>query len=538
MALEKGNGSEEQMSVDIKSGEEYREETTDYDDGTGIAEGQEPETPEDDRLKAMDIAETAGDVAGEDLQEPGAVAESIVTDQLTDVVSDPEYTAAPETERPMSYADVVNETNGAPASQLPLFVPAGNGREADELLFPPFSPPGRKKGTFVVKTILWVTSVLVVAMAIFLIFKVTNKGVEEKQSNEKVPNNSSAKTSYAEEISIPEAPQVSVDPDGPQISTLTSETDKQPNLANAAFMKASPSVVCITSYKSGEDYVLDKIGDGSGIIISADGYIATNSHVIDDNKKTGVLVTLANGDQYLGAIIGVDKKTDLAVLKIDAKGLTAAEFADSDKLFVGQEVYAIGNPGGSNYSNSLTTGTVSALNRTLSTNGYVRYIQTDAAINPGNSGGPLINDNGQVIGMNTAKIVNTKYEGMGFSIPSNKVAEIVNKLIRYGYVNDRGTIGIQGTTCNLYESKLKNVPQGMVITSISATGALAGLDVRTQDIITAINGVRVKSSIEFIDELSKYKPGDVVTLSIFRVTGRETMPSYTFEVEVTLQPDN
>ena len=132
MALEKGNGSEEQMSVDIKSGEEYREETTDYDDGTGIAEGQDPETPEDDRLKAMDIAETAGDVAGEDLQEPGAVAESIVTDQLTDVVSDPEYTAAPETERPMSYADVVNETNGAPASQLPLFVPAGNGREADE----------------------------------------------------------------------------------------------------------------------------------------------------------------------------------------------------------------------------------------------------------------------------------------------------------------------------------------------------------------------------------------------------------------------
>lgn len=451
-----------------------------------------------------------------------------------------EYTDVTDSPKPMSYKDVTHiepDINGA--QQLPLFVPAGGGRSVDDLLFPPFSAPGKRKGIYVLKTVLWMLSVIVVAMAVFLIFRLLNRQEEaEVKSNSKVPYNYSMDTSYAEQDSIPVAPQASADPDGPQISTTEQEGEKITNTVNAAYRKASPSVVCITSYKGGEDYVLDKLGDGSGIIISEDGYIATNSHVIDDDKSTGVLVTLADGTQYLGAIVGIDPKTDLAVLKIDAKKLTPAEFADSDRLFVGQEVYAIGNPGGSNFSNSLTKGTVSALNRTLSNNVYVRYIQTDAAINPGNSGGPLVNEKGQVIGMNTSKIVNTKYEGMGFSIPSNKVAEIINKLIKYGYVNDRGTIGIEGTTCNLYESKLKNVPEGMVITYVSPKGALKDLDVRNMDIVTAVNGVRVKSAIQFIDELTKYKPGDTVTLSIFRASDSKTMRPYSFEVDVTLLPDN
>jgi serine protease Do len=279
-------------------------------------------------------------------------------------------------------------------------------------------------------------------------------------------------------------------------------------------------------------------GEGSGIIISDDGYIATNSHVVNDNTGTGVVITLSGGEQYLGTIIGIDKKTDIAVIKISAENLSSADFANSDTLFVGQDVYAIGNPGGSAFSNSLTKGTVSAVNRILSTNGYVKYIQTDAAINPGNSGGALVNDAGQVIGMNTSKLVATDYEGMGFSIPSNKVVEIVNKLIKYGYVNDRGTLGIEGTTCNLYQSRKNNVPQGMVITKINSYSPLSNTQAKEKDIITEVNGVTVKSSYEFIDQLSKYKPGDKVTLKLFRAAATMADISYSFEVQVELIDDN
>lgn len=520
MSEEKGTGFEDQAINDTE------ENSGIFREDDAAAEGT-PEMPDKPDEISRQSAPVLYDDALPENEEPGKP-----------MSYKDEYIAAEE--RPMSYRDAAQIDPGANApQQLPLFVPAGNGMNVDDLLFPPFSAPGKRKGIYIIRTVLWMLSVVVVAMAIFLIFRLMNRQEEtEPNSNSKVPYNYSMDTSYAEQDSIPGAPQASADPDGPQISTSESDDNKATNTVNSAYRKASPSVVCITSYKGGEDYVLDKLGDGSGIIISEDGYIATNSHVIDDDKTTGVLVTLSDGTQYLGAIVGMDPKTDLAVLKIDAKKLTPAEFADSDKLFVGQEVYAIGNPGGSNFSNSLTKGTVSAVNRTLSNNGYVRYIQTDAAINPGNSGGPLINENGQVIGMNTSKIVNTKYEGMGFSIPSNKVAEVINKLIKYGFVNDRGTIGIEGTTCNLYESKLKNVPEGMVITYISPKGALKDLDVRNMDIITAVNAVRVKSAMQFIDELSKYKPGDTVTLSIFRASDSKTMRPYSFEVDVTLLPDN
>ena len=443
---------------------------------------------------------------------------------------------APDTAAPLEDSEAADTD----AQQLPIYVPGTENGGIDDLLFPPFSAPGRKKRFYVIKTILWIMSVIIVSLAVFFIFRMIERSqpIPEKKDNEKIPYNRYTSRNYTEESSIPGAPQVSADPDGPQISTSESSEEVSENTVNGAYKKASPSVVCITSYKGGEDYVLDKIGEGSGIVISADGYIATNSHVVDDNITTGVLITLSDGSQYLGTIIGVDPKTDLAVLKIDAKKLTPAEFADSGELFVGQEVYAIGNPGGSNFSNSLTRGTVSALNRILSTNGYVRYIQTDAAINPGNSGGPLINERGQVIGMNTAKIVNTKYEGMGFSIPSNKVAEIINKLIKYGYVNDRGTLSIEGTTCNLYESKLKNVPEGMVITAINSNSPIKGKNVKVKDIITELNHVRVRSAVEFIDELSKYKPGEDVVLTFFRAAGDGERRSYSFEETVTLIPDN
>ncbi len=406
----------------------------------------------------------------------------------------------------------------------------------------PYQPPVPHKRGNGIKALLWGTAALMIVAAVVLIVTVMNSPygriafILDSSRDEKIPFNSNSDTSYAADLTLPEAPNVTADLNGPQISALEESHGEIKNVVNAAFQKAAPSIVCITSYKAGTDFALTQSGEGSGIIITADGYIATNSHVVDDSKKTGVMITLSSGTQHLGTVIGIDKKTDLAVLKIDAQNLTPAEFANSDGLYVGQEAYAIGNPGGSKFSNSLTKGTVSALNRIVSA-GYVKYIQTDAAINPGNSGGALINEEGQVIGMNTIKLVGTDYEGMGFAIPSNQVIEIINKLIKYGYVNDRGTLGIEGQNCTLYQSKTNNVPQGVVITKINTESPLYTTQVREKDIITAINGIAVKDFSTFIDELSKFHPDDEVTLTLFRVPAEKNTKPYSFDVSIRLMKD-
>lgn len=418
--------------------------------------------------------------------------------------------------------------------------PYGRFLENDSFV-PPSQLTVKPQRPWLTKIILWLTSTAFIAICTFLILTVMNKNNPEtnnEKDDSRIPYNGNIETSYAADNSLPDAPEASADPDGPQISTGNPDEKVEGNIANEAFKKASPSVVCITAYPSGTDYTLTQSGEGSGIILSEDGYIATNSHVVNDNMGTGVMVTLNNNTQYLGTLVGIDPKTDLAVIKIAANDLTPADFSNSDSLFVGQEVYAIGNPGGSAFSNSLTRGTVSAIDRILSSNGYVKYIQTDAAINPGNSGGALINSKGEVIGMNTSKLVGTDYEGMGFAIPSNKVADIVNKLIKYGYVNDRGTLGIEGTTCSLYQSRKNNVPQGMVITKINNYSPLFTSQAKEKDIVTAVNDVTVKSSYEFIEQLGKYKPGDTIKLKLFRAPDTASSQVLSFEIEVTLIEDN
>ena len=208
-----------------------------------------------------------------------------------------------------------------------------------------------------------------------------------------------------------------------------------------AAQKVIPSVVCIQNYQisqqgfvfgyggsdSGESDSSSLAGEGSGIIISEDGYIVTNQHVIDG--ATNLKVVTSDGMTYEATLVGEDTQTDLAVIKIDATGLTAAEFATSSDLQVGDEVMAVGNPGGMQLNSSVTFGYVSALNRpvTNSDTGYtVNCIQTDAAINPGNSGGALVDMNGRVVGINSSKIAATDYEGLGFAIPSDTVQPIVS----------------------------------------------------------------------------------------------------------------
>lgn len=306
--------------------------------------------------------------------------------------------------------------------------------------------------------------------------------------------------------------------EGIKLNGLPKDKDNKKYTTQSAYNAVTDAVVSILCY---EDEITDKpediIGEGTGTVISSDGYIVTNSHVIGDTNAYTINVVLNNSKEYKAKVVGFDSRTDLAVLKIDAKDLKFAKFSDSSYVEVGQDIVAIGNPGGQSFQNSLTKGIISAVDRELSLNSNVNYIQLDAAINPGNSGGPLCNLYGQVIGINTAKIASEEYEGMGFAIPSNTVAQIANDLIHYGYVKDRVMLGLVGMQVNAEMKYNYNVPDGILISSISEGGPLDNTDIKEYDILTAINDVEVTSFQDVYRELAKYKPGDKVTLTLYRL---------------------
>lgn len=302
--------------------------------------------------------------------------------------------------------------------------------------------------------------------------------------------------------------------------------------ARKAYKRVEPSVVGVVTYDGDVGVYDDADGEGSGIVITSDGYIVTNSHVISDTKDIGVEVITSDGTSYIAAIVGFDSRTDLAVLKIDAEGLTPVEFVNSDQIEVGQDALAVGNPGGLEYSNSLTKGAVSAMNRTVDSNSMVYYIQTDAAINPGNSGGPLLNIAGQVMGINTVKIVDEQYEGMGFAIPSNTVIEIVNDLMTQGYVSGRVRIGIMGQVVSSYVASIYGIEEGIMITGFADNSPFDGTEAKLDDIITAVNGEEISNFTDLYGELEKYSPGDKVTVTLYRSDGNKT-----FDVEITLVED-
>ena len=306
----------------------------------------------------------------------------------------------------------------------------------------------------------------------------------------------------------------------PEAANLTAkdqpdDIDSVDYTARLAYKKVENSVVNVVVYGQPETVGNDayKEGTGSGIIVSQDGYIITNSHVIDDTEERGVEIITTRGDSYVAAIVGYDSRTDLAVLKINETGLTPAEFVNSDQIEIGQDALAVGNPGGVAYSNSLTRGCVSALNRTISANRMVSYIQTDAAINPGNSGGPLLNSAGQVMGITTIKIANTDYEGMGFAIPSNTAIEIANSLIAKGYIPGRVKLGI---TAALYDNGTLTGIEGILIHSIDTGSPFEGTEVRPGDVITKIDGKSTATFSDLYSILGEHEPGDEVTVSLYR----------------------
>ena len=291
------------------------------------------------------------------------------------------------------------------------------------------------------------------------------------------------------------------------------------------------SVLCFTDKTTDNNNVASQ---GSGIVLSSDGYIITNSHVVGNSKTAyAIKVVTADNKEYKAGVVGYDARTDIALLKlVDASGLKAATFGDSEKIKQGEDIIIIGNPGGIEYKNSMTKGVISAINRDASTKSIVKYLQTDAAINPGNSGGPAVNMFGQVIGVASAKIVDEKYEGMGFCIPSAQVKEIVDKLMKDGYVSGRVRIGISGVALSSVQAEYYGVPCGIKVQSITEDGPCYDTELQEGDIITALDGKEIKTFSDIYLILEDYKDGDKAKLKFYRqTTGKD------YEIEITLQAD-
>lgn len=309
--------------------------------------------------------------------------------------------------------------------------------------------------------------------------------------------------------------------------------------------KVIPSVVCIQNYQRSNNNSMFFFGggaqngdagdevsptsEGSGIIATSDGYIITNAHVVEGASSLKVI--LSDGTSYEAQLVGSDSITDLAVIKIDATGLQAAEFGSSGDLEVGDSVMAIGNPGGLELSSSVTQGIVSALNRqiTNSETGYTMdCIQTDTAINPGNSGGALVNMYGQVVGINSSKIVAEGFEGLGFAIPIDDAQSVISNLKEYGYVKDRAVLGITGQYLDSMSARFYGLTPGMYVASIS-NESVSNAGITQGCIITKIDDTDITSSSTITSYVSKLKPGDKVTLTVVNdLTGR------TFTADVTL----
>ena len=267
-------------------------------------------------------------------------------------------------------------------------------------------------------------------------------------------------------------------------------------------------------------------GSGSGVIISADGYIVTNNHVVADADE--LTVTLNDNKEYSARIIGTDKTTDLALIKIDGKNLPAITIANSENIKVGEWVLAVGNP--FNLTNTVTAGIVSAKGRSLYKNGVESFIQTDAAINPGNSGGALVNTRGELIGINAMLYSQTgSFSGYGFAIPTSIMNKVVDDLKTYGTVQ-RAVVGIQGSDVKNYVDGQKEqgkdidlgTMEGIYVAKVTEESAAEEAGLKEGDVIIAIDGKEMNKMADMQEYLAKKRPGDKVTVTYLRDKKKNT----------------
>ena len=319
--------------------------------------------------------------------------------------------------------------------------------------------------------------------------------------------------------------------DNPELDLNITDYDKVSTVYTELYDKCSVSCVSIIcTYNKTSGYSL-----GSGFVLSADGYIATNHHVIEDADH--ITVQFYDGREYEATLIGSDSATDLAVLRIEAKNLVPAELGDSSKVSVGEPVVAIGTPYDISLAGTMTSGVVSGLARDVEcTDDYgnvvktMTLIQTDASINPGNSGGPLFNINGQVIGINTLKLMN-EYEGIGFSIPISDATQVFELLVKYGHLPDDSDTDFVKTSPKLHISVMSvsdarnsveygrfissDAPDGVYVIEVTPGTAIYEAGLEIYDIITEFNGKTLKSKEDLATELAKCSAGQQVTVKVY-----------------------
>ena len=304
------------------------------------------------------------------------------------------------------------------------------------------------------------------------------------------------------------------------------EPEKSESISNArntavvqAAKKVSPAVVGITTKVYNRDMFNRKVlvgeGVGSGVIFDKAGYIVTNNHVVGTAKT--VIVSLADGQSTEGTVVGRDARTDLAVVKINMDNLPVAEFGDSDSLQVGEPAIAIGNPLGLEFQGTVTVGVISSLNRTIGAEGQsMKLIQTDAAINPGNSGGALVDADGKVIGINSAKISQEGVEGLGFAIPINAARPILQDLITNGKVV-RPYLGLYGLDQQMAARfGMQFNAQGIYVYRVVPGGPLDQAGLQHGDVIVKLDGTDVKDFASLQSVMDKHKVGDSVTVDYTR----------------------
>lgn len=380
-------------------------------------------------------------------------------------------------------------------------------------------PPKKKKTNFSNKK-----KVFTVALSVFLAVVITASGYSL------VANNTSG---MSDDLKNNLSSNVSEQADGKEdtngIKNLLTTSERRVYSTPEIVDMVGPAVVGVinkTTYKNpysglyGYPYGSEQQqeveqGSGSGVIISADGYVVTNNHVIEG--ATEIVVILNTGDNHSAKLVGTDAKTDLAVLKIEAEGLTYAKLGVSSDLRVGETAIAIGNPLGQEFAGTTTQGIISGLNRSVTIdNKTLNLIQTDAAINPGNSGGALVNTYGEVIGINTAKISSSQYEGLGFSIPIDDAKPIIEDLISNGYVKGRPVIGLAGRAVTEQDAKAYNLKVGIYVVSMTADSPAHMAGIKIGDIITECNNTKVKTVDDLNEIKNKHKVGDTITLKIYR----------------------
>lgn len=309
----------------------------------------------------------------------------------------------------------------------------------------------------------------------------------------------------------------------PTITQLATPSDALsiPEIVN----KVSGSVVGISASSS------SMTATGTGVVMSEDGYIITNAHVVSGASNLSVVFTDEDKTSIKAELIGIDSQTDLAVIKIDKKNLTPAEFGKSSELQVGEIAIAIGNPLGFELAGSVTSGIISATDRTLTIEDQeMNLIQTDASINSGNSGGALVNAYGQVVGITSAKVNSAYGEGLGFAIPIDNATPIINDLIKYGYVKGRPVLGLTGETITELYSQYYGVPQGFIVRNVEDGSAADKAGIQVGDVVIGINDTTISSISEFNKIKAEFKAGDKITITLYRQGNKKN-------VEATLDED-